>query len=134
MLIETSKFALFLLLTVLAIRFLHIRFEKIANQFDLDETEPIHHSKNYTNLFKGTGSVQNSCPLYPDKLSKKTTEMCYLLCCCVFLKLRNIKKRHRTNDIKGLKFFSTLMRLASTNFRYFKRTNKINLNKNTYLI
>ncbi len=69
LLIESGKFALFLLVIVLAIQFFHRRYERIANQFPLDESEPIHHNKNYASLF-GNQKILKTCPLYSDKLGE----------------------------------------------------------------
>jgi hypothetical protein len=67
--LESSKFALFLLVIVLVIQFFHGRYERIANQFALDESESIHHSKNYAQLTTNQ-LMLDTCPLYPDSLSK----------------------------------------------------------------
>lgn len=65
--LEFSKFGLFWLVIIFAIYLLQNRYERIGNQFALNELIDIHHKKNY---FVSSGPNRPMCPLYPNELSK----------------------------------------------------------------
>ena len=70
--IEISK-AIFLALSIVIIIYIeHSRYERKANQFDLDESAKIHHDKNY--LIKSSLYSSQICPMYTAKLSKTKTK------------------------------------------------------------
>ncbi len=69
LLVEVAK--LFASICVLSciIYLLQRKYERTANQFVLNEHEPIHHSKDYV-----TNAKLPICPLYPSNLSKYPTK------------------------------------------------------------
>lgn len=64
---ECTKLIAFVFSIVTSIYFFERRYERLGNQFSLDENTQIYHQKNYSNLFKDQDI--NVCSLYPDTLS-----------------------------------------------------------------
>ena len=65
LLVEVAKLFASVCVLVCIIYLLQRKYERTANQFILNEHEPIHHSKNYM-----ANSKLPACPLYPANLSK----------------------------------------------------------------
>lgn len=65
---EISKFAAFSFITLTVIYFSQQRYERIGNQFDLNEDTQNIYKNNFSKL--NVQSKLRICPLYPKELSK----------------------------------------------------------------